>query len=148
MIPRPHRNSLMVLSALAASLTVASAQAPLTVTEAWVREPVPGRAVTAAYAVVDNPAKADIAIVGVSSEVAGTAELHEMARSGDMMKMQQVKEIKVPAAGRVELKPGGYHVMLFDLKKPLKEGDVVPLVLTTSGGATVNVTAKVRKGMK
>lgn len=148
MIPRPHRNSLMVLIALAASVIVASAQAPLNVAEAWVREPVPGRAVTAAYAVVDNPAKAEIAIVGVSSEVAGTAELHEMARSGDMMKMQQVKEIKVPAAGRVELKPGGYHVMLFDLKKPLKEGDVVPLVLTTSGGAKVNIAAKVRKGMK
>jgi len=148
MIPRPRRNSAIVLIALAASLTVASAQAPITVTEAWVREPVPGRAVTAAYAVVDNPAKTEISIVSASSEVAVTAELHEMAVSGDMMKMQQVKEIKVPAAGRVELKPGGYHVMLFDLKKPLKEGDVVPLVLTTSGGAKVNVTAKVRKGMK
>jgi len=146
MIPRPRRNSLIALLALAASMTAASAQAPITVTEAWVREPVPGRAVTAAYAVVDNPGKTEIAIVSASSEIAGTAELHEMAVSGDMMKMQQVKEIKVPAAGRVELKPGGYHVMLFNLKQPLKEGDTVALVLTTSGGAKVSVTAKVRKG--
>ena len=69
-----------------------------------------------------------------------------MVRTGEMMKMQQVKEIKVPASGRVELKPGGYHLMLFGLKKPLTDGDEISLTLTTNRGWTVTVPAKVRKG--
>ena len=107
---------------------------------------MPGRPTTAAYAVVENPGAKEVILVSATSDAAAKVELHEMVRSGDMMKMQQVKEIKVPAAGKVELKPGGYHVMLFDLKKPLKEGDEISLTFTTGSGATVKVPATVKKG--
>ncbi|MCC7181561.1 MAG: copper chaperone PCu(A)C [Acidobacteria bacterium] len=137
--------SVAAVAVLVAGLGVAEAQAPLTASGAWVREPVPGRTVTAGFVVIENPGGADIQVVGASSDVAGTVELHEMVRSGDMMKMAPVKSIVVPAKGKVELRPGGLHLMLFELKKPLKEGDTVTLTLTTDNGATVQASAAVRK---
>ncbi len=137
--------SVAAVAVLVAGLGVAEEQAPLTASGAWVREPVPGRTVTAGFVVIENPGAADIQVVGASSDVAGTVELHEMVRSGDMMKMAPVKSIVVPAKGKVELRPGGLHLMLFELKKPLKEGDTVTLTLTTDSGATVQASAAVRK---
>jgi copper(I)-binding protein len=140
------RITVATLAVLAFGLNTAQAQAPFNVSAAWVREPVPGRPQTAAYAVVENPGKADLQIVSASSDAAGAVELHEMVRTGDMMKMAPVKSITVPAKGRVELKPGGLHIMLFQLKKPLKEGETVELILTTDKGAAVKVAAAVKKG--
>lgn len=142
-------NRRLILAAAAAFLLPlgALAQSTVTVSGVWVRETVPGRNVTAAYATVENPGTADLQIVGASAEVAGRVEMHEMMRSGDMMKMSPVKAITVPAKGKVELKPGGLHIMLFDLKRPLKEGETVELTLTTDKGATVKAQAPVKKGM-
>lgn len=139
--------SVAVLAALVLSAaTAAVAQAPLTVSGAWVREPVPGRPATAAYAVLENPGAADVEVVSATADFAGTVELHEMVRSGDMMKMAPVKSITVPAKGKVELKPGGLHVMLFELKKPVKDGETVTLTFVTSSGSKVQTTATVRRG--
>lgn len=142
-------NRRLILAAAAALLLPLGtlAQSTVTVSGVWVRETVPGRNVTAAYATVENPGTADLQIVGASAEVAGRVEMHEMMRSGDMMKMSPVKAITVPAKGKVELKPGGLHIMLFDLKRPLKEGETVELTLTTDKGATVKAQAPVKKGM-
>lgn len=148
-MPRPvnqsHAACLLAAAVLLVVAGAVDAQAPLTVTGAWVREPVPGRPSTAAYAVVENRGSNDVQIVGASADIAGVAEIHEMVRSGDMMKMAPVKSVTVPAKANVELKPGGLHVMLFDLKKPLKDGDTVTLTFRTSGGATVRAAATVRK---
>ncbi len=142
-------NRRLILAAAAALLLPlgALAQSTVTVSGVWVRETVPGRNVTAAYATVENPGTADLQIVGASAEVAGRVEMHDMMRSGDMMKMSPVKAITVPAKGKVELKPGGLHIMLFDLKRPLKEGETVELILATDKGATVKAQAPVKKGM-
>lgn len=137
---------LLVAALVAAGITLPRAQTPLAVSGAWVREPVPGRTATAAFVVIENPGADDIEIVSAASELAGSVELHEMIRTGDMMKMQPVSRIVVPARGRVELKPGGLHIMLFNLKQALKAGDTVPLTLSTSRGWTVKVPAEVRKG--
>ncbi len=136
------------VSAIAAGVWPAPAHAqtpPPALSGAWVREPVPGRDVTAAYVVVENPGTTDLHIVSASADAAGTVEIHEMVRSGDMMKMSPVKSITVPAKGRVELKPGGLHLMLFSLKKPLKDGDSVEVTLTTDAGAAVKTKAAVKK---
>ena len=146
MAHRRKIHNVIAFAVILLSASALSAQDTLTVTGAWVRESVPGRPTTAAYAVVENPGAKEVILVSATSDAAAKVELHEMVRSGDMMKMQQVKEIKVPAAGKVELKPGGYHVMLFDLKKPLKEGDEISLTFTTGSGATVKVPATVKKG--
>ena len=107
---------------------------------------MPGRPQTAAYAVVENPGNTEVMLVSVATDAATTAELHEMVKAGDMMKMQQVKAIAVPASGKLELKPGSFHVMLFNLKQPLKEGDTIALTFTTDKGATLKTTAVVKKG--
>lgn len=133
----------LLLAAWAA--VAASAQSPLTVTGAWVREPVPGQPAAAAYAVLENAGADAVQVVSVTADAAGVSEIHEMTRSGDMMKMAPVKSLAVPAKGKVELKPGGLHVMLFKMTRPLEDGDTVTLTFTTSTGATVKTTAPVRK---
>lgn len=138
--------SLGALAILACGLITLQAQAPLTISGAWVREPVPGRPATAAYATLENTGATDLQIVSASTDAAGAVELHEMVRSGDMMRMSPVKSVRVPARGTVELKPGGLHIMLFQLKRPLAEGDAIELTLTTDTGRTVKTTAAVRKG--
>ena len=85
-----------------------------------------------------------VRVVAGESTMAKTVELHEMAMDGSMMRMRQVKEIAVPPKSRVELKPGGLHVMLFGLKQPLKAGDLVPLTLTLADGNTLSFEATVR----
>lgn len=71
----------------------------------------------------------DTRLVAASSPVTPVVEVHEMAMEKDVMKMRQVPSIELPAGKSVELKPGGYHVMLLDLKQQVKEGDTVPLTL-------------------
>ena len=74
-------------------------------------------------------AKEGARLVGVSSPVAGVAEVHEMKMDGDVMKMRAVPMLELPAGKSVQFKPGGYHVMLMDLKQPLPNGSTVPLTL-------------------
>jgi copper(I)-binding protein/cytochrome c553 len=123
----------------------AEARDALRITSAWVREPIPGNPTTAAYAVLENAAPTDVQIVSVSADVAGEVELHSMMRTGDMMKMAPVKDVAVPARGRVALEPGGLHLMLFQLKKALHTGETVRLVFITAQGATAEAEAPVKK---
>ena len=82
------------------------------------------------------------------SSVAGVVEIHEMAMEGNVMKMRAVPGIELPAGKTVDLKPGGYHVMLMDLKQQLKDGETVPITLVIEGKdkkrETVEVKAPVR----
>jgi copper(I)-binding protein len=93
---------------------------------------------------VNNSANAD-AIVKAESDVAKTVELHNVIMENNVMQMRQVEAIEVPANGQVELKPGGFHVMLIGLTRDLKEGDEVVIKLTTRSGKTIEVKAPVRK---
>lgn len=95
--------------------------------DAWVRSTVPGQMGTGAFMKIT--AKAGMKLVGVSSPVAGVGEVHEMKMDGDIMKMRAMPVLDLPAGKTVELKPGGYHVMLMDLKQPLMKDSKVPLTL-------------------
>jgi copper(I)-binding protein len=87
-------------------------------------------------------------LVSASSPVAGVVELHEMAMNKDVMKMRAVPGNDIPAGKGAELKPGGYHVMLMNLKSQMKEGEVVPITLIVEGKdgkrQTLEVKAPVR----
>ena len=120
-------------ASLAVITTVASlafAQTPsvnVEVKDAWVRSTVPGQKGTGAFMKIT--AKDGAKLVGVSSPVAGVGEVHEMTMEGDVMKMRALPSLDLPAGKVVELKSGGYHVMLMDLKQPLTKDSKVPLTL-------------------
>jgi len=115
---------------LAASLLI-PAHAQVTVKDAWVRATVPQQNVTGAFMQL-NSAK-PVRLVEVRSPLAGMAEIHEMAMDKDIMSMRAVTGVDLPAGKAVELKPGGFHIMLMDLKRQVKEGDTVPLTLVIEG---------------
>ena len=143
MLSRPRVQLLALILLIGAS--VANAQAPeLTVKNAWARTPLAPQNNTAVYMVLENASAMSRSVVSVTTQDAEKTELHEVRMEGGMMTMMPTKEIAVPAKGSVELKPGGFHVMLFALKKPLKAGDQVTVVLTLNDGATVPVAATVR----
>jgi len=123
------KSFLVVLGALLFQFT--SAHAQVQVSEPWIRATVPAQKTSGAYMQI-NAAK-EARLVSVSTPVAGLSEMHEMAMSGNVMKMGAVKAIDLPAGKAVELKPGGYHVMLLNLKRQLKEGETVPLTLVVEG---------------
>ena len=118
---------LVVLVAAASQVPLAMAQTLPRVEGAWVRTAVPGQQGTAAFMTIT--AKDPMQLVGVSTPVAGTAEVHEMKLEGDLMMMRPVSRLSLPAGRTVEFKSGGYHLMLMDLKQPLASGTTVPLAL-------------------
>ena len=115
----------------------------LTVSDAWVRAPAIADQPGAAYLVIQNDGAAD-KLLSVTSDVAQTIELHESMMSGNMMSMSPVPNIEVPANGKAELKPGGFHMMLMGLTRPLKVGDKVQLTLNFEKAGKIPVTADVR----
>ena len=110
---------------------VAAGQSEPEVRGAWIRGTVAGQSSTGAF--MDITSAQDSTLVSAATPVARVAEVHQMAMVGDVMKMTPVPRLALPAGKTVELKPGGYHVMLMDLKRPLKTGEHVPLQLIFEG---------------
>ena len=102
-------------------------QAQVQVKDAWARPALQGQTATGAFMTLLSMEGARL--VGASSAVAGVVEIHEMVMEGSVMKMRAVPAVDLPAGRSVELKPGGYHVMLMDLRRPLKAGERVPVDL-------------------
>lgn len=120
--------SLLLACSLAALAAGAAAQEPLVrVTAPWARASVQGQSGTGAFMTLT--AREAVELVGVSTPVAGVAEVHEMKMEGDVMRMRAMPSLALPAGRAVELKPGGYHLMLMDLKMPLKPETSVPVIL-------------------
>jgi copper(I)-binding protein len=122
------------------------AGAEVTVTEAWIRGTVAAQKATGAFMKLKSSENARL--VAAASPAANIVEVHEMAMKGNVMTMRAVDAIELPAGKVVELKPGGYHVMLIDLVKPLAAGDKVPVQLTVVSKdgrkAILEVKAEVR----
>lgn len=130
---------------VASVLAVSPAAAQVSATDAWVRGTVAGQMATGAFMRLTSAR--DAVLVEASSPVAGVVEIHEMTLVNDIMRMRAVPSLALPAGRSVELKPGGYHVMLMDLTRALKEGETVPvmLVIETAGRReTIEVKATVR----
>jgi copper(I)-binding protein len=95
---------------------------------AWARASVQGQSASGAF--MKLTAREPLSLVGATTPAAGIAEVHEMKMEGDVMKMRPIDALALPAGKPVELKPGGHHLMLMDLKAPLQAGTRVPLTLT------------------
>lgn len=121
--------SLMTAGALiATTFGACAASAVVDVQNAWARATVKGQMATGAFMTLT--AKDGAKLVGVASPVAGVAQVHEMKMEGGVMKMAEIKGgLELPAGTVVELKPGGYHIMLMDLKAPLAKDTTLPLTL-------------------
>jgi copper(I)-binding protein len=116
------------LTALLVAGTVLAVQAQtVDVKEAWARTTVQGQKASGAF--MKLTAKEATRLVSVSSPVAGVTEVHEMKMDGDVMRMRALAGLDLPAGQTVELKPGGYHVMLMDLKTALRKDSSIPLTL-------------------
>ena len=122
------------------------AQAQTTVKDAWVRGTVAGQKATGMFAQISSAGGGRL--VAVSSPAAGVVEIHEMAMDGNVMKMRAVPALDLPAGKAVDLKPGGYHVMLMDLKQPLKAGDTVPVTLVVEGADKKRESVEVKATVK
>jgi copper(I)-binding protein len=141
-----------VLAALAALVLAVGAcgstagESKIVVAGAWVR-PVPAGGDTAAYFTVANPGSSDDTLVGVSATTAAQAGLHKTSTDGSgMTGMAHTDSITVPAGGSVELKAGGYHVMLTSVTKDFVIGDSIELILTFERAGVVRTTAEVKGG--
>ncbi len=137
------------LSSLLILLSVSSASvlaADVEIKNPWVRGTVSGQQATGAF--MEIISKSGATLVGASSPSAGVTELHEMKMDGGVMRMRAIPRLDLPAGKPVALGPGGYHVMLIQLKQPLKKGDRVALTLQIEGKdrkvEAVQVEAEVR----
>ena len=120
---------------LPAALPAPAAAADVVVADAWARPTVPGQPVGAAYFSITSAHAATL--TGMQSDASGTVQVHSMTQEGDVMRMREVDRLDLPAGKTVRLVPSGMHLMLLDLKKPLRTGDSVGLDLTVvdKGGA-------------
>ena len=133
----------LIAAALSTMCAVSAFAQNVTVTDAWARATVQGQKATGAFMKIT--AKDSAKLVGVSSPVAGVVEIHEMKMDKDVMKMSALPHgLELPAGKAVELKPGGYHVMLMDLKAPLTKDTTIPLTLTVQDAKGVKSTVELK----
>lgn len=135
----------LVLTGFAVSAFAAGTADQISVTDPYVRMSPPGTKTTGAFMTIKNAGDKEARVVSAASQVANMTELHNHINDNGVMRMRQVKEIAVPAKGEAQLKPGGYHVMLIDMKAPLKEGDHVVITLGFADGSSKEVHAPVKR---
>jgi periplasmic copper chaperone A len=142
-----HRRVIAGVSALVMLLpylAIAVSGDAVKISDAWARETAPGQSIGAAYMRIRSTE--DVTLIGVASSASKSAELHQMSMKGDLMQMREVKTVKVSPEKEAALEPGGTHIMLVDLKRPLKVGDAVSLKLTfrRANGSAFVVPTSVR----
>ena len=123
------------------ALAMAPLFAQVTVEDPWVRGTVPQQQATGAFMMLT--AETDARLVAAESPVAGVVEIHEMAMENDVMKMREIPALDLPAGQTMDLKPGGYHVMLMQLKEQMVGGTVVPITLIFENSAGERFTQEI-----
>lgn len=131
---------------LALALWSLSAHAGVEISDAWARATAPGQEVGAAYMSLKSAKSAKL--LKVKSSAAGSVEIHEMSMNNGVMKMRMLDVLELPAGRTVKLEPGGFHLMLIDLKKPLKAGDHIEISLILKDSRGTLSTQKVSLPVK
>jgi hypothetical protein len=142
-MPRTRPLAYLLVVLLAALPAAHAAPPDIAVTDAWIRA-IPGSAVAAAYFDAHNNGSQPLTIVGIRSSAAASAMIHETTMAGTRSLMRAHEQLTLPPGQTVHLSPGGMHVMLTDLKQPLKPGDEVQLLLLFQDGTSRAITARVR----
>jgi periplasmic copper chaperone A len=122
------------------------ADAQVSIKDPWIRVPAPGQKVAGAYMQITS--MKTVFLVSGRSTAAKSVEIHEMSIDNNVMKMRPIPRLELSAGKPVELRPGGYHIMLIDLARTLHKGDIVPITLTVEDPSgqrqTIDVKATVR----
>ena len=129
--------------AIALCSTTIAAQS-ISIDNGYVREVIPGNSITSAYMVINNNSAENISLIGASAKVSPRVEIHAHSMEDGMMKMRQLDAIEVKGKQSVTLQPMGFHLMMFDLAKPIKAGQSIDLILKFSGGKEVKVALPVK----
>jgi uncharacterized protein YcnI/copper(I)-binding protein len=117
----------------------------LEITRAWVRATLPGQPAAGGFLTVENKGKESDRLLSASSTLTPLTQVHEMKMDGDVMKMAELADgLEIPAGGKVELKPGGFHIMFMGLEKQVKEGEIVKVTLTFEKAGVVEVDLPVQ----
>lgn len=133
------------VAALVAVAEPALAQSSIQIEQPWSRATPSGAKTAAVYMTIDNKSGTADRLVGATSNVADNLQIHEMKVENGVMHMRQIPGgLPIPAHGSVVLKPGGYHVMLIGLKKPLAAGEKFPLTLSFEKAGNMLVTVPVQ----
>jgi hypothetical protein len=135
--------SVVVALGTASATAQSSARDSLRIEHPYARPTPPGARTGGAYLTIDNRGNEPDRLLRVATPAAGVAEIHSMAMEGNVMRMRAVAAVEIPAHATTALKPGGYHVMLMDLKQPLVVGQTIPLSLTFAKAGRIDVTARV-----
>lgn len=146
MLTRRHTLAAALVALMASCLPATAHEATkggVTVLHPWARATPGGAKVGAAYLEIKTDAKTADKLIAAKSPVSNRVEIHTHIHEGDVMKMRKVDAIPVAAGKSHVLKPGGDHVMLMDLKAPLKEGDLVKLTLVFEKAGEIEVEATV-----
>ena len=146
-LPGEKNRHLMIVRIARGELRSPSAAdaAGIIVKDAWVQEPPAPRA-TAAFFTLENQGAKEVALISAYAEIAAATELHKMETVNDVMRMRRVDTIPVAAGDRTNLDSStGYHVMLINLNKPIKEGDSIQLTLQFSNSARKTITVPVKR---
>lgn len=113
--------------------------------DGWARETTAGVTISAGYARIENGTGQDVRLTGADTPAAGRVEIHNVTDDGGVMRMRPLPEgIDIPAGETVELEPGGYHLMLLDLRRPLRGGERIPVTFRFVTGAPVTASFEVR----
>lgn len=134
---------------LSLSVQFVSAQS-LQIKAPFARATNPGQTVGAGYLTIENPTATADKLVGATFAKSESVQIHEMKMDGDHMMMHEISGLTIPANGKVELKPGGYHLMFMGVKEPLKDGDTITVTLQfeKAGKVQVQMPVKMLQAMK
>ena len=127
-----------------AATAFAADSSSLRIEQPWAAETPPAARTGAAYLNIVNSGEAD-RLLGAKAEVARQVEMHTTTMDGNMMRMREVEALEVPGGATTALEPGGLHIMLIDLRQPLRAGQSFPLTLQFEKAGTLDVQVPIRK---
>jgi periplasmic copper chaperone A len=127
----------LILFAVIVTAGLAGQEKRVSASDGWVKLPVPGETQAMAFVTIENPGMYEVNVTSATADAGGKVELRDAGKTVDF--------INVPAYGRTDMAPGGTYLLVRDLKRALKEGDMVTLTLSTDVDVTLKVTATVRK---
>jgi copper(I)-binding protein len=117
----------------------------LVITQAWTRATPGGATIGGGYLTIENKGTAPDRLIGGSADVAGKVEVHEMSMNNGVMTMRELdKGLTIEPGKTVKLAPGGFHLMLLELKSPLKQGDQLPVTLEFEKAGKVTLSLDVQ----